>query len=66
MPKSMTMASAGAIRDEYSSDGYWAMGLAPYHLIRITIEMAIEVGAFFSVIDFLSCINVVNSLTPPT
>jgi hypothetical protein len=39
------------------------MGSAPFHLIRITIEMAIEVGAFFSVIDFLSCINVVNSLT---
>jgi hypothetical protein len=36
------------------------MGSAPHHLIRIAIEMAREVGAFFSVIDFMSCINVVK------
>ena len=30
------------------------------HLILMAIEMASEVGAFFSVIDFMSCINVVN------
>jgi hypothetical protein len=53
MPKSMTMASAGAIRDKYSPDGvaldlpYWAMRSAPYHLICMAIEMAREVGAFF-------------------
>jgi hypothetical protein len=28
----------------------------------MAIEMASEVCAFFSVIDFVSCINVVNSL----
>jgi hypothetical protein len=37
---------------------YWTMRSAPYHLIRIAIKMASEVGAFFSVIDFMSCINV--------
>jgi hypothetical protein len=26
---------------------YWAMRLAPYQLIRMAIEMASEVGAFF-------------------
>jgi hypothetical protein len=26
---------------------YWAMRSAPYHLIRMAIEMASEVGAFF-------------------
>jgi hypothetical protein len=26
---------------------YWAMRLAPYHLIRMAIEMASEAGAFF-------------------
>jgi hypothetical protein len=39
---------------------YWAMRSAPYHLICMAIEMAREVGAFFSVIDFMSCINVVK------
>ena len=39
---------------------YWAMRLAPYHLICMAIEMASKVGAFFSVIDFMSCINVVK------
>ena len=37
---------------------YWGMRSASYHLIRMAIEMASEVGAFFSVIDFLSCITV--------
>jgi len=61
-PKSMTNASAGAIRGEYLPNGgvqcpvasrvaldlpYWAMHSAPYHLIRMAIEMAREVGAFF-------------------
>ena len=32
---------------------YWAMRSAPYHLIRMAIEVASEVGAFFSVIDFM-------------
>jgi hypothetical protein len=67
----MTMASAGAIRGEYSPNGnvqsvysspldlpYWAMRSAPYRLIRWAIEIASEVGAFFSVVDFMSCINV--------
>jgi hypothetical protein len=26
---------------------YWAMRLAPYHLIRMAIEMASEAAAFF-------------------
>jgi hypothetical protein len=26
---------------------YWTMRLAPYHLIRMAIEMAHEAGAFF-------------------
>jgi hypothetical protein len=26
---------------------YWVMRLAPYHLIRMAIKMASEVGAFF-------------------
>jgi hypothetical protein len=56
-PKSMTMASAGAIREEYSPDDgledlpYWAMHSASYRLIRMAIEMASKVGAFFSVVD---------------
>jgi hypothetical protein len=29
------------------------MRSAPYHLIRMAIEVASEVGAFFSVIDFM-------------
>jgi hypothetical protein len=37
---------------------YWAMRSAPYHLICMAIEMASEVGAFFSVVDLMSCINV--------
>jgi hypothetical protein len=34
------------------------MRLAPYRLIRMAIEMASKVGAFFSVVDFVSCITV--------
>ena len=30
---------------------YWAMRLAPYHLIPMAIEMAREAGACFSVIN---------------
>ncbi len=71
----MTIVSAGEIRDEYLPDSgvqwhlkskvaldllYWAMRLAPYHLICMAIKMASKVGALFSVIDFLSCINVVT------
>ena len=37
---------------------YLVMRLAPYHLIRMAIEMAREAGAFFSVVDFMSCITV--------
>ncbi len=37
---------------------YWAMCSAPYHLIRMAIEMAHEAGPFFSVVDFMSCITV--------
>ncbi len=37
---------------------YWAMSSAPYHLIRMAIEMASKVDAFFSVINFISCMNV--------
>jgi hypothetical protein len=33
------------------------MCLAPYRLIRMAIEMASKVGAFFSVVDFMSCIR---------
>ena len=39
---------------------YWAMRLASYHLICMAIEMASKLGAFCSVIDFMSCINVVK------
>jgi hypothetical protein len=34
------------------------MRLAPYRLIRMAIEMASELAAFFSVVDYLSCITV--------
>jgi len=34
------------------------MRLAPYRLIRMAIEMAFEAGPFFSVVDFMSCMNV--------
>jgi len=37
---------------------YWAMHLASYRLIRMAIEMASKVGAFFSVVDLMSCITV--------
>ena len=37
---------------------YWAMRLAPYRLIGMAIEMASESAAFFSVVDYLSCITV--------
>jgi hypothetical protein len=39
---------------------YWAMCSALYHLIRMAIGMASKVGAYFSAIDFMSCINVVK------
>ena len=35
---------------------YWAMNSALYRLTRMAFEMAREVGACFSVIDFMSCI----------
>jgi hypothetical protein len=37
---------------------YWAMRSAPYRLIRMAIEMASKRGAFFSVVDYLSCITI--------
>jgi hypothetical protein len=39
---------------------HWAMRSALCKLIRMAIEMASEVGAFFSAINFMSCINVVK------
>jgi hypothetical protein len=61
----MNTASAGAIRGgnthpTAASSGrlYWAMRSAPNHLIRMAIEMARKAGAFFSVVDLLSCIIV--------
>ena len=56
----MTMASAGAIRGEYSTNGgiwwlayrvaldlpYWVMRSALYRLIRMAIEMAHSEGTF--------------------
>jgi len=38
------------------------MRLAPCHLIRMAIEMAREAGAFFPVVDLMSCITVANQL----
>ncbi len=37
---------------------YWTMRSALYRLSRMAIEMACEAGAFFSVVDFISCITV--------
>ena len=37
---------------------YWEMRSAPYHLIRMAIEMARESAAFVSVVDYLSSITV--------
>jgi hypothetical protein len=39
---------------------HWAMPMcsAPYRLIRMAIKMASEAAAFFSVVDYLSCITV--------
>jgi hypothetical protein len=37
---------------------YWAMRLAPYHLICMAIKMASTGGAYFYVINFMSCITV--------
>jgi hypothetical protein len=37
---------------------YWAMRMAPYRLSCMAIEMAREAGAFFAVVDFMSCITV--------
>ena len=71
--KSMTMASAVAIRGEYSPDGgvqcpvaprvaldlpYWVMHLAPYRLIRMATEIARKAGACFSVVNFMTCITI--------
>ena len=37
---------------------YWAMRSAPYRLICMAIEMARETAAFFSDVDYLSCVTV--------
>ena len=37
---------------------YWVMRSASYRLTRMAFEMAREVGACFSVVDFMSCITV--------
>ena len=37
---------------------YWVMRSAPYRLIRMAIEMACEAGAYFSFVDFMSCITI--------
>ena len=37
---------------------YWVMRLAPYRLIRMAIEMACDAGAYFSFVDFMSCITI--------
>jgi hypothetical protein len=34
------------------------MRSVPYRLIRMAIEMASEVGALFSFVDFMSCKNI--------
>jgi hypothetical protein len=56
--------TAGAIQDKYSPAGGVQWHLGPLGTvptdIRMAIEMASEVGAFFSVIVFMSCINVVK------
>jgi hypothetical protein len=41
---------------------YWAMRSASYRLICMAIGMAHEGGAFFSVIDFMSCITVAKAV----
>jgi hypothetical protein len=56
-PESMAMASAEAIQvaSRVALDLlYWAMRSAPYHLIRMAIEMARKAGAFFSVVNQMS------------
>jgi hypothetical protein len=63
MQKSMTMAILAQWRHPEASRlaldlPYWAMRSAPYLLIRMAIEMASESAAFFSVLDYLSCITV--------
>jgi len=37
---------------------YWTMRWALYRLIHMAIKMTSKVGAFFSVVNFMSCINV--------
>ena len=37
---------------------HWAMHSASYCLVRMAIKIARKVGAFLSVVNFLSCINV--------
>jgi hypothetical protein len=76
-PKSMTMASAGAIRGEYWPNRgvqwhiytrsldlpywYWAMCPASYRLTHMAFKMARKAGACFSFVDFMSCITVARS-----
>ena len=38
-------------------DKPWVICSAPYHLIRMAIEMACKAGVCFSVVDFVSCIT---------
>ena len=42
----------------------WAMHSALYRLIRMAIEMASEISAFFSVVNFMTCTNVAQQLNP--
>jgi hypothetical protein len=37
---------------------YWVIRSAPHRLIRMAIEMACEAGAYFSFVDFMSCITI--------
>jgi hypothetical protein len=41
---------------------HWVMHSASHRRIVMAIEMAREVGAFFSVVNFMSCINVAKRL----
>ena len=68
-PKSMTMASAGAIRGAYLPYGgiqsvasrvaldlpYWVMQAVPHWNINMSIEMTSKGGVFFCHSHFLSC-----------
>jgi len=70
-PKSMTLASAGAIRGKLFARWrrsvasrvaldlpYWEMGSASYRLTRMAFEMAREAGYFFSFVKFMSGITI--------